>query len=114
MKQTAQPKLRCGGAMKSSAAVVFGITLRERIPFLRQIVEGEDRRNGADGHAGAAIDAFYRVNIKHLLFTETRLIFFGMDAVHRTGIDASRVFGVDARFGDYIGHEGALRLCSDD
>jgi hypothetical protein len=42
------------------AFVYFGVVL----PLLGQVVEGEDRRDGANWHAGAAVDTLHGVNVK--------------------------------------------------
>ena len=75
------------------------------LPLLRQIVEREDGRNWANGDAGAAVDAFDRIDVEHFFFAEGGLILLGMDAVHGTSVDASGVLGVDARFRDYVCHK---------
>ncbi len=63
-------------------------------PLLGRIVEGENRRDGADGHADAAIDAVHRVNVGLQDRLEARTavvigcILLGVDAIDGAGIDA--------------------------
>src|SRR5581483_6333790 len=45
------------------AAEKGGVLLGVVSPLLRQIVQSEDRRNRAHRHAGAAIDAFHRIDV---------------------------------------------------
>src|SRR5262245_23091348 len=45
------------------------------------------------------------MNIEHLGRFERGLVFPGMNAVHRTHINAGRILRADARFTDDIGHE---------
>jgi len=50
----------------------FRIQFGESGPFLRHIVFMEDRFDGTFGHARFAVDAFFRMNVDHLLaFVET-------------------------------------------
>src|SRR5437588_40145 len=97
-------KLRCATSGRTSAPEILRIARGEGVPLLRQVVEGEDGRDRAYRHAGAAIDALHRIDVEHFFLGKTRAVLFRMDAVHRAGIDTRGVFGVDAGFGDYIGH----------
>src|ERR1700753_694534 len=45
------------------ASVVLGVAGREGVPLFRQVVEGKDRRNRTHRNAGAAVDAFDRVDV---------------------------------------------------
>jgi len=83
----------------------FGVVL----PFCRQVVEGEDRRNGANRHACAAINAFHRINIELRFFGKLRFfILAGMDAINRAGIHSRSVFDSDARLCNYVCHIPSL------
>lgn len=81
-----------------------GVGLGIGSPFFRKIVDGEDRGDGANRNAGAAIDAFLRIDEKLLGFGVTVGIFFGMDAIDGAGVDAGGVFSADAGFSDNVGH----------
>src|SRR5664279_4414045 len=93
-------------------AEILGVALGVLFPLLGQIVERENRRNRAHRHAGAAINALDRIDVQHLFGRELIAVLLGVDAVHRTGIDAGCVFGVDARFRDHISHETVSPLLS--
>jgi len=90
--------------MLNLAAEERSVLGRKFGPLLRQVVLREDRRNRADRDARTAIDALDRVDINHLSVREGRFVFFRMDAVYRTGVHTSRVFGADAGFRDYVCH----------
>src|SRR5271157_5337167 len=87
------------------AAEVLGVALGVFLPLLRQIVERENRGNWAHRHARAAINALDWIDVQHLFSSELIAVLLGVDAVHRTGIDAGRVFGADTGFRDYISHK---------
>ena len=40
------------------------VQFRILLPLLRQVIQYKNRRNGADGNAGAAIDAFHGINVE--------------------------------------------------
>src|ERR1700704_4322780 len=84
---------------------VLRIDLRIFLPLFRQIVESEDCRHGANRHTGAAINAFHRIDIQHLLGSELVGILLGMNAIHRAGVNAGGIFGSNARLGNYVGHK---------
>src|SRR6266511_2133851 len=86
-------------------AKVLCVALLEVLPLFRQVVDGEDGRDRADRNAGAAVDALDRVDIDHLLFGESGLIFLGVNAIYRACIDAGGVLGSNAGFCDYVGHD---------
>src|SRR5690242_17809120 len=69
------------GALTSEVRRVLGSEAR---PLLRQIVEGEDRRYRANRHAGAAVDAFYGIDVEHLRVRVGRFILLGVNAIDRT------------------------------
>src|SRR5579863_6366641 len=59
----------------------------------------EDGFDGADGLAGAAVNAEVGVN-------EVLLVLFGsVDAIYRTDIHTGGVFDADTGFGDDVGHD---------
>ena len=84
--------------------VVSGIARGKSRPFFRQIIEREDSGHWADRHAGAAVDALYRIDVEQLSLGVVGLVFFGMNAIDRTRVHASGVFGSDARLCNHIGH----------
>src|SRR5271165_1150833 len=92
------------------SAEVLGVTLGVFLPLFRQIVERENGRNRANRHARAAINALDGVDVQHLFRGELVAVLFGMDAVHRTGIDTGRVLSANTGFRDYIGHKTKVSL----
>jgi len=46
-----------------AALDIAGIDFRKVLPFLGQIIFGENRRNWADGHARAAVYALDRIDV---------------------------------------------------
>src|SRR5208283_5346216 len=81
--------------------VAFGVFL----PLLRQVVERKNRRYRTHRYARAAVDTLDRIDIDHLFCRELLAVLLGVDAVHRTGIDASRVLRADTGLRDHIGHK---------
>src|SRR2546422_596657 len=81
-----------------------GVTRGELVPLLWKVVEREDRRNGANRDAGAAVNALYRINVEHLFPFVLFIILLGVDAVYRTCVDAGGVLGSDAGFSNYVCH----------
>ena len=90
-----------GGKLPSE---VIRVHLREVRPLVRKIVEGEDRRDGADRHASAAIDAFHWIDVQHRFRLEFGIVLLGMNAIDRAGVHARRVFHADTGFRNHIGH----------
>jgi hypothetical protein len=88
------------------SAVVLGILVGEFFPFVREIVESEDGGNRANRYARAAVNAFNRINIKHVRAFKLRLILLGMYAVNRAGVHAGGIFGSNAGLCNYICHKG--------
>src|SRR4029453_10284875 len=70
------------------------------LPLLRGVVLVEDRLDGADGLAGAAVHALVGVDVEHPLAL--------VDAVDRALLDARLVEQVDARLRDDVGHRTLL------
>ena len=56
--------VRCELAALDIARVDF----RKVLPFLGQIILGENRRNWADGHARAAVYALDRIDVRQILW----------------------------------------------
>src|SRR5713101_5255766 len=83
---------------------VLRIPLGILFPLFRKVVEREDGRDRTNRNAGAAIDAFYRVDIQHLLGPELLGVLLGMNAIHRTRVNTGCVFRSDAGLGNYVGH----------
>jgi len=92
------------------AAEILGVALGKVLPFFRQIVQCENRRHRTHRYAGAAVDALDWINVQHLFFGVTGCILLGMNAIHRTSIDASGVFGPDAWFCNYVCHWFSVSL----
>jgi hypothetical protein len=83
---------------------VGGVLFLEAFPLLGQVVAAEDRRNRANGYAGAAVDALDRVDEELIVGVRTGLVSLGVDTVYRTSVHTSPVFGADTGFRDYICH----------
>src|SRR6266852_3940126 len=89
---------------------VVGVLLDVGVPLLGQVVQREDRRNGADRNAGAAVDALNRVDEELVYRIElwpavfVLRVLFRMDAIDRAGVHACGVFRSDAGFGNDIRH----------
>jgi hypothetical protein len=94
-------KKQCGRLLTLE---IIGVDLCEVRPLLRQIVQRENRRYGAHGDAGAAIDAFDGIDVNHVDTREIGFVLFGVDAIHRTSVDAGRILGSDTGFRNYISH----------
>ena len=98
--------LGCEFARLDVAFVEFRILL----PFLRQVVQRENRGYRADRDAGATINAFHRINVELRNAVECgptiviSRVLLGVDAIYGTGVDAGGVFRFDAGFGNDIGH----------
>jgi hypothetical protein len=58
-----------------SSTVMRSIHLLECFPLIGQIAQSENGRHRADRNAGAAINAFHRIDEQLLRFAEFRLIF---------------------------------------
>src|SRR5262249_17684358 len=76
------------------------VHLNELLPVRRRLVLGEDGLDGADGLAGAAVDALIGMDVEHGLAL--------VDAIHGADLDAGLVFHVDARFRDDVRHYSLL------
>jgi hypothetical protein len=96
---------------------VAGVLLNVGVPLFRKVVESEDRRNRANWHTGAAVDALDRVNEELVDLFETGAAVFvlcallRMDAVYWTGIHAGRIFSPDTGFCNDIRHNSNTPFC---
>src|SRR6266511_696066 len=77
---------------------IVGVDLDVVLPLVRHRVLGEDRRHRALRLARPAVDALLGIDEEH------RIVIGGVDAIHRTDIDAARVLDADAGLGDDVGH----------
>ena len=93
-----------GGFAAKSTAKKVGVLFGEFSPFFGEIVQRENRGNGAHRNAGAAIDALHGIDVKHLYIGESGVFFFRMNAIDGAGVDARRVFGANAGFRNYVCH----------
>ena len=84
---------------------VDGVSVGETGPLVRQIVKRENCRDRAHRYASAAVNAFYRVDINHVVLAVGCFVLFRMDAIHRASIYASSVFDADTGFRDYVCHD---------
>jgi hypothetical protein len=74
----------------------------ERLEFFGQLIDWMNRVGGAHGDTGAAVDASVRVDVELGRGFETRVVFFGMNAIRGTNVNAKEIF--DTGVGNYIGH----------
>lgn len=93
---------------------MLGVDLLVIFPFFRKIVGGEDCGNWTDRHARATVDTLDRIDKQLVQRCEITLVFFRMDAIDRTRIDASRILDVDARFCDDVSHRSFYSLPQQD
>src|SRR5215471_13278829 len=96
--------------LELAAFNVVGVFLNVRVPLLGKVIEREDRRNRADWHARAAVDALHRVNEELVNLFESRAavvvpcVLFRMNAVHWARIHTGRILGPDTGLRNYICH----------
>ena len=100
-----QAGLSASTAARAAALSVNQVASIVRVvgPLGRQRLLGEDRVHRALRLAGAAVDAFVRVDEQLAIGA-----FLEMDAVDRADRDARHVEHVDARLGDHVGHSSFL------
>ena len=91
-------------SIENLPAEVRGVLLGKVSPLLRQIVLGEDGRNGARRYASAAVDALNRIDEQLIGFAVTAFVFFGVDAIDGTGVHAGGVLGADTGFCNDVCH----------
>src|SRR5208283_6169989 len=87
--------------------VILRVDLDEALPLFRKVIQGEDGGDGADRNARAAVNALHRVDVELRQVGEVPFIFARVDAINRTDVYASSVFGVDARFSNDVRHEAS-------
>src|SRR5258707_441864 len=86
------------------------VQFRILLPLLGEVVERKNCGHRADRYASSAIDALHGIDVKLRDLLEAQaaivvgVIFLWVDAIYRTGIDASGIFCPDAGFGDDICH----------
>src|SRR5215510_6643076 len=73
-------------------------------PFVRRLVEREDRFHWTGRHARAAVDALVGMDVEHLGRGECRLVLARMDAVHGTDVHARGILRPDTGLADDIRH----------
>src|ERR1700688_1177944 len=88
--------------------VPIGVYCREALPFLRHIIECENRCHGAERNTGSAINTLYRADVKLGFTFIRRLIFPRMDTIDRAYIHARGVFCSDAGLSNHVGHLALL------
>src|SRR5690348_11391938 len=90
---------------------MVGVDCGVLLPFFRQVIESEDRRNWANRDACAAINAFHRIYVQLRLLAKLGLFIFArMDAINRAGIHTRSVFDSDARLCNYVCHRLFLQI----
>src|ERR1700722_697316 len=87
-------------------SVILGVERGESVPLFRQVIEGEDGRDRANRNTGPTVDALYRIDIEQFRSRVGGFVFLRMNAIHRARVHTSGIFGVDARFSNYVGHKG--------
>jgi hypothetical protein len=92
---------RCSRELAAEKGCVL---LREIRPFIWQVVGGEDGGHWTNWNTCTTVDTLDGIDVQHFFAFEVRFIFFGMNAIHRTGVNARAVFGSNAGFGDYVSH----------
>jgi hypothetical protein len=107
-KRAAENQIKLGTSQKKELlpllCVPVGVDGREVVPLFGEIFERENSSYRANGYAGAAIDAFSRMDIELRLRLESRFVLARMDTIHWTDIHASSVFCADARLGNHVSH----------
>jgi hypothetical protein len=89
---------------------VILVDLDVSVPFLRQIVQGENCCHWTDRNTSTAVNALSRIDVQLRHFIERRsAIVIGsalcrMDTIHWADIHTGSVFGPDTGFGDDVGH----------
>src|SRR5579863_5982113 len=86
------------------AAEVGSVPLSVLRPLFGQVVQRKNGGDRTDRHAGAAVDAFHRIDIDHLFSREFFGVLFRVNAIHRAGVHACRVLHTNAGFSNYVRH----------
>jgi hypothetical protein len=84
--------------------VVGTIHLLKFQPSIGQIRIGENCRYRTHRNAGAAMDAFQRVDVQHPLLLERRFLAARMNAVDWTGVNTRGVLHAYAGSSNYVSH----------
>src|SRR5579859_4592905 len=92
------------GDLSRSFFVVVRIYRCETLPLLWKIVHRKNSGDRANRHTGATVDALHRVDVELSDVRKVGFVLPRMDAIHRTDIHASRIFGPNAGFSDHISH----------
>src|SRR5579863_530430 len=87
------------------AAEVGSVPLSVLRPLFGQVVQRKNGGDRTDRHAGAAVDAFHRIDIDHLFSREFFGVLFRVNAIHRAGVHACRVLHTNAGFSNYVRHK---------
>jgi len=87
---------------KASVGVERGVLLGKGLERVGQFVERMDRIRSARRHARTTIDAAVWIDKKLGGGFEAGFVFFGMNAVGRTGVHAEQV--LDAGVGNHVSH----------
>jgi hypothetical protein len=87
------------------SAEVSGVLFGEVSPFLREIVLGEDCRDGACWDTCAAVDALDGVDEELIGGVVFAFVLLGVNAIDRTGVYAGAIFGADTGFCNDISHK---------
>src|SRR5215831_16120551 len=82
--------------------VVVGVPCDKARPVSGRLVEREDGLDRAGRHAGAAVDAFVRMNIEHLSRSKRGLILSRVNAIDGANIHARGVLGAYAGLADDV------------
>ena len=82
--------------------IVIGVDLDEMLPLFWDIIFTEDRFHRTGGLTRATVNTLVRIDVEHFSTLELRLVFPRMDAINRTDIHTSRVFGSNTGFADDI------------
>jgi hypothetical protein len=99
--------------VKALFLIILSVTLGVFVPFLRQVIQREDGGDRANRHAGAAINALHRVDVKHGNIGEVGFILSRVDTIHRANVYARGVLGVNTGFSNYISHRRSLPRASE-
>ncbi len=79
-------------------------------PFLRQIIEGEDRGNRTNRYTSTAVDTLDWIDVQLSFRGKIIFVLPRMNAVDRACIHAGSVFGSDTRFSNHISHKNGPLL----
>src|SRR5579885_1074531 len=86
--------------------VILGVLLDEFLLIVRYVLERMNRIGRAGGHAGATIDAAFRIHVHLGGGLKAGFLGLGMDAIG--GADFNTKGVLDAGIGNYIGHDESI------